>query len=142
MEIHIITGPVVREVRAGQTKNNKDYTSFTISSEKSYQDKKFTSYHGFMAYGEEAKVAARLGVGDIVQVFSNEAKAEVYEKKETGEHKGSLNYTVRQIEVISAGGQKAAATAQPSRPSTTTTTVLNNPPAAPAQSGADEDVPF
>lgn len=138
MEIHIITGPVVREVRAGQTKNNKDYTSFTISSEKSYQDKKFTSYHGFMAYGEEAKVAARLGVGDIVQVFSNEAKAEVYQKKDTNESKGSLNYTVRQIEVISVAGPRPAAA---SRHETTTTTI-KNPPAAAVQSGPDEDIPF
>jgi single-stranded DNA-binding protein len=146
METHIITGRVAREPRAGQTKNNKDYTSFTVSSEKKYQDKTFTSYHGFMAYGEEAKVAARLGVNDIVQVMSNEAQATTYEKKDTGEVKAALNYTVRQIEVLSVHAASESTSTAPQRSSPPTSRPAQSRPAAPArtesQAAPDEDVPF
>ena len=143
METHIITGRIAREVRSGNTKNNKPYVSFTVASEKKFQDKTFTSYHGFMAYGEEANVASRLGVNDLVQVMSNEVRAETYEKKDTKEVKASLSYTARQIEVLSTASQQDASAKQESVPQRSSPgRAPATPKPAPASENIDEDVPF
>ncbi|MCR6656642.1 MAG: RusA family crossover junction endodeoxyribonuclease [Opitutus sp.] len=102
METHILLGSVVREPRVGQTKTQKDFTGFTIKVDRKFRDQTYSSYHECISFGEPAQTAARLREGDIVQVWANEAKAEIYQSR-GGEPKAKVTFTVRELEIVSAG---------------------------------------
>jgi len=105
-DVTVIVGRVGKDAEMRYTPDGKAVTAFSVAVDRGYGDKKKTEWFNVSAWDRLAEICQEYVVKGMLVLVNGTVNVDYWKDKDTGEAKGNLRVTARDVKFLSDGKGK------------------------------------